>query len=243
MGAKQGLENVVEAARLADAASLPIRFVLLGAGNRRAALAERAKGIERIQFLDPLPDGQFETALAAADLLVLNERPEVAEMCVPSKLTSYFASGRPVVAATSERGAASREITASGAGLRVSPGDPSALLDAALAMGMDVEAAAVMGRRGTTYAQATLSEDAARASYVAWVDGLMAPLRGIPSAPVQRVPEHRVAATVPAAAHAPMPRTGKGRPPIPTNTAGASATSDLIAIPSPRLLRAGGRPV
>src|SRR5690606_26271283 len=35
MGAKQGLGNVVEAARLADQGSLPLRFVLLGNGSRR----------------------------------------------------------------------------------------------------------------------------------------------------------------------------------------------------------------
>ena len=63
MGVKQGLENVVEAARLADARGLPIRFVLLGDGNQREALLARAQGITRLQFLDALPEADFQATL------------------------------------------------------------------------------------------------------------------------------------------------------------------------------------
>ena len=51
---KQGLENVIEAARLADAEEHSVRLVLLGDGNRRAQLEVQASGITRSQFLDPL---------------------------------------------------------------------------------------------------------------------------------------------------------------------------------------------
>ena len=97
MGVKQGLENVVEAARTADAVGAPVRFVLLGTGNQRARLEELGAGIARLELRDPLPDDRFPDALAAADVLVVNEAPTVAEMSAPSKLTSYFAAGRPVV--------------------------------------------------------------------------------------------------------------------------------------------------
>ncbi len=42
MGAKQGLHNVVEAARLADACSAPIQFVLVGDGSERSHLEHLA---------------------------------------------------------------------------------------------------------------------------------------------------------------------------------------------------------
>jgi colanic acid biosynthesis glycosyl transferase WcaI len=125
MGAKQGLETVVEAARLEQRRGLPVRVVLLGTGHRRSHLEALGHDVGTLQFLDPLPRGQFETALAAADVLVLNEQPGITEMCVPSKLTSYFTSGRPVVAATSPRSAATSEIAASGAGAAVAPGEPA----------------------------------------------------------------------------------------------------------------------
>ena len=102
MGVKQGLENVVEAARLADSQlDNRVNFILMGDGNQRSALEIRAKGIRSLQFLDPVPDEQFQSMLADSDVLLVNERPGVEEMSVPSKLTSYFSAGVPVLAATS----------------------------------------------------------------------------------------------------------------------------------------------
>ena len=180
LGAKQGLENVVDAARLAERRSLSVRFVLLGDGHQREHLRQLGRGLSTLQFVDPLPDGVFESALAAADVLVLNERPEIAEMCVPSKLTSYFAAGRPVVAATSPRSAATVEVRASGGGVCVAPGSPGALLDAVVAIGGDGEAAVALGAQGQLFADTALAESAARRAYVEWVERLA----GRPATPV-----------------------------------------------------------
>lgn len=172
IGAKQGLESVVAAARLAEDKALPLRFVLLGDGNRRAGLEELAAGCDRITFLDPLPDSGFADALGAADVLLLNERPEIAEMCVPSKLTSYFSSGRPVLAATNRHSAAAAEVTASGGGLCVEPGRPESVLDGVLDLVADPRRAARMGAAGRRYATDVLAESTARNAYLAWVDDL-----------------------------------------------------------------------
>ncbi|WP_433803067.1 WcaI family glycosyltransferase [Actinomycetospora sp. CA-084318] len=177
MGAKQGLENVVEAARQADADGCPVRFVLLGHGSRRDHLRALARGVRRVQFLDPLPTERFTDALAAADVLVLNEQAGVAEMCVPSKLTSYFAAGRPVVAATNALSAASAEIAASRAGVVVAPGAPRALLDAIVDTRLEPGESEAMGLRGQLFAHDVLHVDAAREAYVAWVEGLAAARR------------------------------------------------------------------
>ncbi|GAA4855309.1 glycosyltransferase family 4 protein [Actinomycetospora corticicola] len=170
MGVKQGLENVVEAARRADLAGSKVRFVLLGDGNQRARLAELGADVERLTFLDPLPGDRFPDALAAADVLVVNEAETVAEMSAPSKLTSYFAAGRPVVAATWARSAASAELARADAGMRLDPGDPEALHAAVLATAGDDEA----GARGRAYAADALGAGRAHAAYVAWVEGLAA---------------------------------------------------------------------
>jgi colanic acid biosynthesis glycosyl transferase WcaI len=172
MGMKQGLENVVEAARLAAATGSDVRFVIMGDGGQRRHLEELAAGIPAIEFLDPVPDGEFEDALAAADVLVLNEATTVAEMSVPSKLTSYFAAARPVVAATAVRSAASAEIERSGGGVRLDTGDPAGLLAAVERFGAEPERAALIGGRGRAYAEEHLTADAAARAYRAWVEGL-----------------------------------------------------------------------
>ena len=77
---------------------------LMGDGSHRRALEEMGRGIRNLAFLDPQPSDKFPDVLAAADVLLVNERATVRDMSLPSKLTSYFACGRPVVAAVRSDG-------------------------------------------------------------------------------------------------------------------------------------------
>jgi colanic acid biosynthesis glycosyl transferase WcaI len=172
MGAKQGLEYVVDAAALADGSDQRLRIVLMGDGNQRRDLEQRAQGSRSIEIIDAVPESEFTDMLAAADVLLLHERPGVVEMCVPSKLTSYFAAGRPVLAATSAQSIASHEVKASGVGTVVKPGNPLALLEAVRVLISDPEFDR-MGARGQVYAREKLNVDAALDAYRAWVDGLL----------------------------------------------------------------------
>ncbi len=63
-------------------------------------------------------------------MLLVNELPGLTEMSVPSKLTTYWSSSRPVVAAVDPGSTTAGEITTSGAGVLVAPADPEALVDA-----------------------------------------------------------------------------------------------------------------
>ncbi|RNE62648.1 glycosyltransferase WbuB [Cryobacterium tepidiphilum] len=159
MGVKQGLENVIDAARLASERSLPLKFVLLGNGNQRAALEEYGRDVDGLQFLSSLDDVGFQSALGSADILLVNEKPGVSEMAVPSKLTSYFSSGRPVVAATDLSGVTAEEIRASVAGMVVQAGDPQALVDVCLQLREDPEQASVLGANGQRYRKDVLGQE------------------------------------------------------------------------------------
>jgi len=172
MGAKQGLEHVVDAAALADKSSDRLRIVLMGNGNRRSDLERRAYGSASINIIDGVPETDFTNVLAAADVLLLHERPGVVDMCVPSKLTSYFAAGRPVLAATNTRSAAAHEIRASGAGVVVEPGNPAVLLEAVRSLTSE-HSPAELGQRGQAYAREQLSERRALEAYRDWVNGLL----------------------------------------------------------------------
>lgn len=169
MGYKQGLENVVAAAELAGRTGAKVRFVLLGDGNQRAVLEQAALGVDGLEFLQPVEDAEFPAALGAADVLLVNERPGVGQMSVPSKLTSYFQSGKPVVAATDPAGFTAAELEASGAGVCVPAGEPEKLLAEVLRMGSDFRLANRYGCAGRTYSEELLSEDAALDSYEQWV--------------------------------------------------------------------------
>jgi len=169
MGAKQGLGGLIEVARLAEEQNSNVRVVLLGNGSQRTALERQAQGLSRLSFMDPLPDGRFERALAAADCLLLHEKPGVVEMSVPSKLTTYFAAGRPTVAATDPRSGAAALMAASGAGATVRAGDPAAILAAIQDVVADEATAAEFGARGRRYAEVRLSGASSLPRQEAWV--------------------------------------------------------------------------
>lgn len=161
MGVKQGLDNVVAAARLASERGLRVRFVLLGHGSEAEHLKRIGAGVDTLQFLAPLSDAEFAAALTSADILLVNELPGVAEMAVPSKLTSYFSAGRPVVAATDLGGITADEIRAADAGVVVPAGDPESLLGAVASLAADSELAGKFGKNGSLYRKTVLDEESA----------------------------------------------------------------------------------
>jgi glycosyltransferase involved in cell wall biosynthesis len=194
MGLKQGLENVVEAARLADESLAPVRFVLLGDGNQRQRLQALAHGISRIEFVPPLPQGEFEDVLASADILLLNERRAMREMSVPSKLTTYFSTMLPVLAATDEASLTAAELDASGGGLRVAAGEPGALLAQALALRGDSALARTLGAAGHRYRQQVLGEGAALDRFEHWLTLLIDRSRQSVRRPIHRAADDVAAA-------------------------------------------------
>jgi glycosyltransferase involved in cell wall biosynthesis len=173
MGAKQGLETVVEAARAADRDALPVRYVLLGDGNQRPALQRLAAGVRRLEFLPPADQQAYAEILNAADVLLVCEKPGVAEMSLPSKLTSYCAAGRPIVAATGADGATATVVTASGAGTVVPPGDPDAVNRAVRELAADPTTAARLAQAGLRYAEQNQAATVSLAGYDRWLAELV----------------------------------------------------------------------
>lgn len=174
MGVKQGLENVIRAAQVADNDNLNLRFVLMGDGNQRCTLEAMARQTTHLEIRDPLPQGDYVAALKAADILLVNERPGVSEMSIPSKLTSYFQSGTPVVAAVSSESNAAQEIRRSRAGIVVDGGDPVCLIEAAASLGRDASLRKELGANGIEYAAAELSEAASIDKFDHWIQRMLA---------------------------------------------------------------------
>jgi colanic acid biosynthesis glycosyl transferase WcaI len=161
MGLKQGLEQVVEAARVADGAATDLLFVLMGDGSQRSGLMSQAAGVRTIQFLPFQPERDLPDVLGAADVLLVSERATVVDMSLPSKLTSYFVAGRPIVAAVPDHGATAAEVRRSGAGVVVPVGDPRGLNEAVAHLRADAARTDALGDAGRRYALETLGEAAA----------------------------------------------------------------------------------
>ncbi|MER5554626.1 glycosyltransferase [Streptomyces sp. NPDC002793] len=174
MGLKQGLDVLVGLARLAP----DIRVVLMGDGNQRDGLRERAEGLSNLDFLPPASADDFTDVLAAADVLAVTQRASVLDMSVPSKLTSYFVSGRPVAASVAGEGGTAEEVRRSGAGVLVPPEDPAALLTAVRRLASDPATADALGKHGPEYVARHLSREAGLARFDALLTEALQDVRG-----------------------------------------------------------------
>ena len=146
MGAKQGLETVVDAA--AQLKSEDIAITLIGDGQARAALEARAAelGVDKLRFL-PL-QSDLPATLAAANILVLSQRAQVTDSAAPSKLLTYMAAGKPIVATVNASSEAGQLIKRAKCGLVVPPENPADLAAALLRLHRHPEMHHAMGVAG-----------------------------------------------------------------------------------------------
>ena len=159
MGFSQGLDVVIEAARLTQSET-GILWLMVGGGAERDRLAAAAEGLSNVQFLPMQPKEKYPRVLADADVCLVTLRPEVATPTVPSKIGTIMAAGRPILASIPASGDAKRVIEESGGGVVVPPADARALADAVVTLKRDPDTLARMGRAGHSYAQANLSREA-----------------------------------------------------------------------------------
>jgi colanic acid biosynthesis glycosyl transferase WcaI len=174
MGAKQALENVIECARLAQARSPRLLFVLMGDGNQRAALArlvERYR-LRNMRLMDPQPNDAYSNVLRAADILILNQRHTLTDMALPSKLTAYFAAGRPIVAAVRSESEAALEVRAARAGVTCAPQDPRGMLRALEDLVDDPSLRGQLGASGARYCGTHLESASVLSRWAKFVESL-----------------------------------------------------------------------
>lgn len=94
MGEKQGLESVIEAAKVLSGDDGRV-FLMVGRGAGKArlmALSERY-ALKNVLFSDLLPFEQLPALLALADCHLVVQRRGVADAVLPSKLTNILAVG------------------------------------------------------------------------------------------------------------------------------------------------------
>ncbi|MBM3496353.1 MAG: glycosyltransferase family 4 protein, partial [Armatimonadetes bacterium] len=158
MGFSQGLDVVIEAARLTQGEEGLI-WLMVGGGAERGRLAAAADGLTNVRFLPMQPKEKYPSVLADADICLVTLRPEVATPTVPSKIGTIMAAGRPLIASIPATGDAKRMIEESGGGVVVPPADARALAEAVVALKQDRDALARMGNSGRAYAEKHLSRE------------------------------------------------------------------------------------
>ncbi len=170
MGAKQNLENVVRAAELL-ASDSHIKIYLVGHGNQEGNLKALCQGKKNISVIAAVSDEDYSALLSAADLLLVNERITQMEMSLPSKLTSYLYSERPVLAAVPLGGATWKFLD--GVAELVEAGNPSALASKIEELSRNQSRLDELAKLGHEFAVKSLDPTVGRAKYLDWVEKLI----------------------------------------------------------------------
>lgn len=170
MGAKQDLGNVISAAGHL-AGNSKIRIVLVGHGNQEAKIRQMCMGMENITVMPAVTEADYSSLLSASDLLLVNERATQLDMSLPSKLTSYLYSGRPVIAAVPRGGATWKFLD--GIAELVEAGQPRSLAQAIHRISNQPEKLLDLAAKGSKFATANLDPEVGRKRYLDWIECLV----------------------------------------------------------------------
>ncbi len=160
MARKQGLDVLGEAARrLAGRADL--RFVFCGEGPGQRLLRNSTHQMASVQWLPLQPAERLNELLNLADIHLLPQRADAADLVMPSKLAGMLASGRPVVATARAATELARVIGGQGTGSRgivVEPGEAGSFAAAIEELADHPDLRAILGRNARAYARAELEK-------------------------------------------------------------------------------------
>jgi colanic acid biosynthesis glycosyl transferase WcaI len=109
-----------------------MQFLLVGDGAVRARIQRKVAELElrNVRFLPLLDATDFRGLLAASDVCLLTQQKSVSEIAFPSKVVTYLAAGRPVIASVNADCEIAETIRESGGGRIVAPEDAAGLLAA-----------------------------------------------------------------------------------------------------------------
>jgi len=132
MGKKQGLINIVKGAELTREDE-GLVWVIVGEGEERGLIENeiRVRGLSNVRVLPLQPRESMCQMYAAADVLLLTQTTMVKDSVIPSKLLTYLASGRPVLASVNPASEAARLVQSAGCGVVVPSEDPKAIANCA----------------------------------------------------------------------------------------------------------------
>jgi colanic acid biosynthesis glycosyl transferase WcaI len=157
LGGKQGLSVIPEAARLL-AARTDIVFVVCGEGLMKPRMDAAALHLPNLRILPLQPVAQLPDLLGMADIHLLPQNPDAADLVLPSKLSGMLASGRPVIA-TCRSGTEISGIV-SQCGLVVEPKDSANLALAIKKLADNPKLRFELGRSARAFAEANFERDA-----------------------------------------------------------------------------------
>lgn len=137
------------------AADVDADLVVHAEGSNADWLAAEAARLDlcSLRVLPWAPVEALPALLAEADVLIALLDPVAAGWSIPSKILTYMAAGRPILAAMPAANPAARLLRETGAGLVVEPADRIGFLDGARRLIGDADLRETLGRNGRQHAR------------------------------------------------------------------------------------------
>jgi glycosyltransferase involved in cell wall biosynthesis len=153
VGESQDFDNLLQAAKLLEYED-NLQWIIIGSGrylNEAKRLTQLLGLEERVIFLGKFPEERMPCFFSHADaLLVSLKDTPLFNLTIPSKIQSYMACGRPIIAALSGEGA--NMIEKAQAGFAVQAGNPEQLAAAILKIKeLSDSSRNQLGNNGLTY--------------------------------------------------------------------------------------------
>ena len=175
VGAAQSFETILAAAEILRDRHA-IHWVILGEGRQsrwvREEIVRRGLG-HCVHMLGQHPENSMPEWFARADVLLVTLKSDpIFALTIPSKIQSYMACGRPILAALDGEGA--RVVKEACAGLVVSAEDAAALAEAVLHMSnMPLSEREMLGQNGRRYFLQEFDRDTLLARLDSWMKELV----------------------------------------------------------------------
>jgi putative colanic acid biosynthesis glycosyltransferase WcaI len=150
LGYTQGFETLVEAARLVGP---EIEVEIVGDGNAAEHVRRLAAAAANVNVRPPVSDAEYPSLLASGSVQVVVQRGVSSNANFPSRIPSYLASGRPVLASIASDAAAASVLRPSEAALIVPPEQPAELAREMRRLHEDLALRDRLGRNARAYAE------------------------------------------------------------------------------------------
>jgi len=149
LGRKHNPSLLVDLARGLPSA----RVVVVSEGVGADWLKRHADPYPNLVLLPLQAADRFPEVLGTADILVALLESDAADFSEPSKVLTYLAASRPIIAAIPAHNQAAKTIKEAGAGIVVDPTDTDGLVDAARTLLADADLREAAGSEGRRYAE------------------------------------------------------------------------------------------
>lgn len=163
MAGKQGLELLPAAAQQALLTMPNVVFVMCGDGVCKPDIERECKGLPNVRLLPLQPAERLGELLGMADIQLLPQHAEAADLVMPSKLTGMLSSGRPVLATANPGTELARVVE--GRGLVVPPDDLPAFMAALAKLVDSPDLRDGYGKAARQYAEEHLARDRVLAAF------------------------------------------------------------------------------